>query len=94
MLTRLAPAARPRERLFRLGPGLLPDQELIALVVGQGVRGQDALQVAQDLQQRVGTVAETLSRAFAKLKAAGAIDVRGSQITIRNRAALAALADE
>lgn len=57
MVTRLAPAARPRERLYRLGPRLLSNQELIALVLGQGIRGQDALQVALALEQQFGSIA-------------------------------------
>ena len=40
---------RPRERLLRLGPAALSDAELIALFINTGVKGENALQVAQRL---------------------------------------------
>ncbi len=39
-------------------------------------------QTKRELAAQIGTIAETLSRAFAKLKRAGLIDVRGAEITI------------
>ncbi len=42
----LAPHDRPREKLTRLGAGSLGDNELLALVLGSGARGVDALEVA------------------------------------------------
>ncbi|MCP5556413.1 MAG: DNA repair protein RadC [Verrucomicrobiaceae bacterium] len=42
---------RPRERLLRLGPSALSDAELIALFINTGVKGENALQVAQRLIQ-------------------------------------------
>ena len=41
----------------------------------------------------MGTAAETLSRALAKLKKSGLIEVRASEITILDRKALAELAE-
>lgn len=40
---------RPRERLLAQGPGVLSDAELLALFLGSGVRGQDAVQTARGL---------------------------------------------
>ncbi len=40
---------RPREKLLRHGAAALGDNELVALVLGQGSRGADALQVANRL---------------------------------------------
>jgi DNA repair protein RadC len=40
---------RPRERLWALGPAALTTAELLAIVLGTGGRGQDALAVAQQL---------------------------------------------
>ncbi|GGN86738.1 JAB domain-containing protein [Nocardia rhizosphaerihabitans] len=40
---------RPRERLLLLGPHALSDGELLALLLGQGTRGQSALELAAQL---------------------------------------------
>jgi DNA repair protein RadC len=45
----VAPHDRPREKLERLGPSGLGDNELLALVLGSGSRGRDALALANRL---------------------------------------------
>jgi DNA repair protein RadC len=45
---------RPRERLWAVGPAALTGQELLAIVLGTGCRGRDALDVAGELLARVG----------------------------------------
>lgn len=45
---------RPREKLERLGCSGLGDNELLALVLGSGSRGTNALQLANDLIDEVG----------------------------------------
>ncbi len=52
----------------------------------------DLPQTKRELAGQIGTIPETLSRALAKLKSAGLISVRGRNIEIRNRPALADLA--
>jgi DNA repair protein RadC len=48
-------ADRPRERLLRLGPAALGDHELVAVLLGTGVRARDALTIAtQVLAQTEG----------------------------------------
>ena len=44
---------RPRERLWTAGAGALTGQELLAVVLGTGCSGRDALAVAADLLARV-----------------------------------------
>jgi len=44
----LSPDDRPREKLLRLGAPSLGDNELVALVLGSGCRGADALDVANE----------------------------------------------
>jgi DNA repair protein RadC len=44
-------AERPRERLLRLGPGVLSDAEILAILVGSGPRGQSAVDVGRRLAQ-------------------------------------------
>lgn len=48
-LAGLAAADRPREKLLRLGPSALSDHELVAVLIGSGVRDRDALSVALHL---------------------------------------------
>ena len=45
---------RPREKLERLGPSGLGDNELLALVLGSGSRGRDALALANRLLAHTG----------------------------------------
>jgi len=66
----LAPRDRPREKLLRTGAAALGDNELVAVVLGAGIRGRDALAVAAHLLAAVGGVsglgrhaAERLTRA-------------------------------
>lgn len=48
----LSPDDRPREKLLRSGASALGDNELVALVLGSGVKGVDALDLANDLLKR------------------------------------------
>lgn len=50
----LTPDERPRERLARLGPKSLTDAELLALLIGSGVRGRHAIGVATDILTQSG----------------------------------------
>jgi DNA repair protein RadC len=47
---------RPREKLARVGPMALGDNELVALVLGTGTRSRGALMVAQDVIAVAGSV--------------------------------------
>ncbi|MEZ5294555.1 MAG: DNA repair protein RadC [Vicinamibacterales bacterium] len=53
----LAPSERPRERLHRLGAAALGDRELVAVVLGTGVRQREALSVAAALLAEAGGLA-------------------------------------
>lgn len=47
---RLIPESdRPREKLLRLGPGALKNEELLAILIGSGTPGRSALDVAIEL---------------------------------------------
>lgn len=48
---------RPRERLLREGPRALSDAELVAILLGTGGPGHNAIALAQDLLARCGGVA-------------------------------------
>jgi DNA repair protein RadC len=56
---------RPRERLAELGAAALRNAELIAILLRTGRQGQSAVQIAEELLKRFGTL-ETLSRASLK----------------------------
>lgn len=47
---------RPRERLLREGATALSDQELLAILLGSGFRGRNAIDVAQSLLSEHGLV--------------------------------------
>jgi DNA repair protein RadC len=49
-------AERPRERLRRLGPEALSEQELLACVLGRGIARESVLVSAHRLLQRFGTL--------------------------------------
>lgn len=53
---------RPREKLLLRGAGALSDAELIALFLGSGVRGQDAVGTARELLTLHGPLRELLER--------------------------------
>jgi len=58
----LPKAERPRERLKNLGARALSSQELLALVIGRGIPGKSAINVAQELLTQFGNI-QAVSRA-------------------------------
>src|SRR5207249_8064170 len=54
----LEPAiARPREKMLKYGPRALTNTELLAVVLRNGVEGENVLRVAEDLMRRHGAEA-------------------------------------
>lgn len=47
---------RPRERLIARGPEALSDAELLAVIIGSGLRGRSALDVARQLIAAFGSI--------------------------------------
>src|SRR2546426_9796500 len=59
---------RPRERFWAIGPGALTGQELLAILLGTGTRGQDALAVAGEILARGdGSLRKLAARPCAEL---------------------------
>src|SRR3954466_10998746 len=59
---------RPRERFWAVGPAALTTQELLAILLGTGTRGQDALAVAASILARVdGSLRRLATRPWAEL---------------------------
>ena len=63
----LPPSVRPRERAWARGVASLTDAELLALLLGTGVRGCSVLQLAEDVLHRVGGLAGLLQADAAAL---------------------------
>ncbi len=51
---------RPRERLLARGAGALSDAELLAVLLGNGVRGKDAVSMGRELLQSAGGLSALL----------------------------------
>ena len=58
---------RPREKLLRRGAGALSDAELLAIFLGSGLRGQDAVATARNLLADHGPLRALLEHAPAQL---------------------------
>lgn len=66
-ITDLDAADRPRERLASVGAGALSNAELIAILIGSGIRGQNAVQVGQALLIDLGGVAQLPKASYRSL---------------------------
>jgi DNA repair protein RadC len=53
---------RPRERLYFNGPTSLADAELLAIQLGSGTRGKDAVEVAREMLAAYGSLADVAGR--------------------------------
>lgn len=60
---------RPRERLLAHGPQRLSDAELLAIFLGSGQRGMDAVDAARQLLNRFGSLRALLEKPSAELLA-------------------------
>src|SRR5688572_9017162 len=58
---------RPREKLLAHGAGALTDAELLALFLGSGLRGRDAVATARELLSGHGPLRNLLERTPAQL---------------------------
>jgi len=58
---------RPREKLLARGAGSLSDAELLAIFLGSGLRGRDAVQTARHLLQHHGPLRRLLDRSAREL---------------------------
>jgi DNA repair protein RadC len=77
----VAPHDRPREKLERLGPAGLGDNELMALVLAGGVRGHSALDLANRLIEHAGGLHGFTRLSVAALRHVGGIGrARAAQV--------------
>ncbi len=52
----LPPQERPRERLVKFGPETLSAQELLALILGRGVKGESVAVISQKILSKFGSL--------------------------------------
>lgn len=77
----VAPHDRPREKLERLGPAGLGDNELLALVLGSGSQKADALELANRVLAHVGGLSSLPRAAITDLRAVPGIGrARAAQV--------------
>ena len=57
----LPKAERPRERLLKVGPRNLADRELLALMLGSGLPGQDAIELGAALIEYAGDLSALMA---------------------------------
>ena len=62
LIKELPNSERPRERLMENGPDALKNSELIAILLRTGCKGVSAIQVAEQILQKIGSL-DNLSRA-------------------------------
>ena len=75
------PAERPRERLLEAGPQALSDSELVAILLGTGMRGESATEVARRLLGEWGSLTALLGSTAAELaRAKGVGPARGARL--------------
>jgi DNA repair protein RadC len=80
-ITDLHETERPRERLEQLGPQVLTNAELIAILLRVGVPGENAVQVAQRLLQKFGGLSGLHRAPFEELVAQHGIgEAKAAQI--------------
>jgi DNA repair protein RadC len=76
-----APLDGPRERLARSGARALADAELLAVVLGSGIRGHDAVAIADAVLQSVGGLGALATLPIARLtRSAGVGPARAARV--------------
>ena len=77
----LPKAERPRERLQKHGAEALSSQELIALILGRGIKGESVMVTAQRLLSRFGNIMGIFSASIEELSSVKGIGIaKASQI--------------
>lgn len=72
---------RPRERLLKLGVEALSTQEILALILGRGIKGESVLKTAQNLLTQFGSLKKIANASFAELTDIKGIgQAKGAQI--------------
>src|SRR6185437_4227725 len=76
---------RPREKLLARGSGALSDAELLAVLLGSGSRGKDAIALGRELLANAGGLGALLGRPEQQIRAGGLGNPRDSGDYLRAR---------
>ena len=58
---------RPREKMLEFGPESLSDAELLAVLIGHGVKGRSALGIAEDILSEYGKLSGLVDKRLDEL---------------------------
>ena len=85
---------RPREKLLARGSGALSDAELLAVLLGSGVRGKDAIALGRELLGNAGSLGALLGRPDHSVRAAGLGPAKRARIAAALELARRSLAEQ
>jgi len=85
---------RPREKLLSRGSAALSDAELLAVLLGSGSRGKDALALGRELIAGAGSLGALLGRPDRQIKAGGLGPAKRARIAAALELARRSLAEQ
>jgi DNA repair protein RadC len=85
---------RPREKLLSQGSAALSDAELLAVLLGSGVRGKDAIALGRELLQDAGSLGALLGRPEREVRAVGLGPAKRARIAAALELARRSLAEQ
>jgi DNA repair protein RadC len=85
---------RPREKLLTLGSAALSDAELLAVLLGSGSRGKDALALGRELLNSAGTLGALLGQPDQQVPAGGLGPAKRARIVAALELARRSLAEQ
>jgi DNA repair protein RadC len=85
---------RPREKLLSLGSATLSDAELLAVLLGSGSRGKDALTLGRELLNSAGTLGALLGQPDQQIPAGGLGPAKRARIVAALELARRSLAEQ
>ncbi|CAM5492803.1 RadC family protein [Rhodanobacter lindaniclasticus] len=85
---------RPREKLLTRGSAALSDAELLAVLLGSGVRGKDAIALGRELLANAGSLTTLLGRSESSVRTVGLGPAKRARIAAALELARRSLAEQ
>ena len=85
---------RPREKLLAYGSSVLSNAELLAVLLGSGVRGKDAIALGRELLTRAGSLNDLLTQSDDNIYVAGIGPAKRARIAATLELARRSLAEQ
>lgn len=85
---------RPREKLLERGSSALSDAEMLAVLLGSGARGKDAIALAREILVTVGSLSALLARPDQSARIGGLGPAKRARITAALELARRSLAEQ